>query len=77
MDELARKKRSKKNSMDINGSSKPSQLDCFQKNKQQKSLMQTQILKKESVKKKRSNSKYEGETFRRTLGEGTSKSAAI
>ncbi len=63
--------------MDINVVSRPVQADQMPKKKGQKILMQTQLFKKVESKKKRTLSKYEGDTFRKTLGEGTTKSAAI
>lgn len=63
--------------MDINAISKPVQADQTHKNKGLKVLMQTQLFKKVEPKKKRTYSRYEVDTFRKTLGEGATKSAAI
>jgi len=63
--------------MDINVISRPVQADQTHKKKGQKVLMQTQLFKKVESKKKRTLSKYEGDTFRKTLGEGATKSAPI
>ena len=75
--EAIKKKRSKRNSMDINLIPRPVQGDQTHKKKGQKLMMQAQLFKKVESKKKRTLSKYEVDTFRKTLGEGASKSAAI
>jgi hypothetical protein len=66
MEDPRLKRKSKKNSMDINITSRSNHPDTSNKSKI-KSLMQTQLFKKVDPKKKRTFSKYEGEGFKKGL----------